>query len=316
MEYVTVIRLKHTIYVILTPLFKSVLKRLANLLCAHCSKQRNLFHKSKHSQLKQRRNKHTIVTMPSFQIQDSVAFITGTNKARGIGRAVIDALIENGARKVYATARNTSQLDDLVAKYNGKVVAVTLVVTDLDAIAALPETYPDVTLVVNNSGYFGGSNSVGDLEAAKNEFLVNYLAPLAIGKAFSSVFAKAKAVEGSDVKPTAFININSIASFVNFPIGGTYSASKAAAHSLTQAQRRDLSNTLVIGVYPGPIDTDMADGISMDKTPPSTVATEIVEALQKGTEDVFPDPTAVQLYEGWKADAKALEKQMAASASA
>jgi short-subunit dehydrogenase len=208
------------------------------------------------------------------------------------------------------------KIEDLVAKYNGKVVAVALDVTDLEAIAALPEAYPDVTLVINNSGYFGGSNSVGDVEVIKNELLVNYLAPMAIGKAFSTVFAKVAVVENSDTKPTAFININSIASFVNFPLGGTYSASKAAAHSLTQAQRRDLSNTLVIGVYPGPIDTDMADDIPMDKTPPSTVANEVVNALQKGIEDVFPDPTAVQMYEGWKADAKAMEQQVAGSASA
>jgi NADP-dependent 3-hydroxy acid dehydrogenase YdfG len=128
--------------------------------------------------------------MPSFQVQDSVAFVTGTNKARGIGRALVEALIENGAKKVYATARSTSQLDDLVAKHNGKVVAVALDVTDLQAIAALPEAYPDVTLIVNNSGYFGGTNSVGDVEAVKNEMLVNYLAPLAIGKAFADIFSK------------------------------------------------------------------------------------------------------------------------------
>jgi nucleotidyltransferase/DNA polymerase involved in DNA repair len=65
----------------------------------------NLQTHSKHSQNKQ----NTIATMPSFQIQDLVAFITGTNKVRGIGRALVEALIENGAKKIYATARNTSQ---------------------------------------------------------------------------------------------------------------------------------------------------------------------------------------------------------------
>lgn len=238
--------------------------------------------------------------MPSFQVKNSIAFVTGTNKARGIGHAVVDALIENGAAKVYATARNASQLDDLVAEHKGKVVAVALDVTDLDAIAALPGAYPDVTLVVNNSGYFGGITSIGDLEIAKNEMLVNYLAPMAIGKAFSSVFESKAMVKNSD-KPTALVNINSIGSYVNFALGATYAASKAAAHSLTQAQRRDLSNTLVIGVYPGPIDTDMGDELPMDKTPPTTVATRIIDALRNGKEDVFPDPTSVAMYEGWKA---------------
>jgi NAD(P)-dependent dehydrogenase (short-subunit alcohol dehydrogenase family) len=249
--------------------------------------------------------------MPSFKIQGSIAFVTGTNKPRGIGRAIVEALLSNGASKVYATARTTSQLDDLVAQHNGKVVAVPLDVTDLDAIAALSESYPDVTIIVNNSGYFSGSTSIGDLDAVKTEMLVNYIAPMAIGKSFASVFANAPSVE-EDVKPTALVNINSILSFISMPGGATYSASKAAAHSLTQAQRRDLPNSLVVGVYPGPIDTDMSDRIQMDKTPPSTVANVVMEALSNGTEDILPDPMSKKWYESWRADPKAMEMQMAA----
>jgi NAD(P)-dependent dehydrogenase (short-subunit alcohol dehydrogenase family) len=253
--------------------------------------------------------------MASFKIQDSVAFVTGTNKSNGIGRAVVEALLANGASKVYATAREASQLDDLVAQHDGKVVAVALDVTDLDAIASLSELYPDVTIVVNNAGYLGGASTIaGDLNGIKTEILVNYLAPLAIGRTFSEVFEKkAASLENDNVKPTALVNITSIAGLVNFPIAGTYSASKAAAHSLTQAQRRDFPNSLVVGVYPGPIDTAMAEGFDLEKTPPSAVAAAIIEALQNGTEDVFPDPTAVQLHEGWKNNAKALELHVAAS---
>jgi NAD(P)-dependent dehydrogenase (short-subunit alcohol dehydrogenase family) len=75
--------------------------------------------------------------MTSYTIKDSVAFVTGTNRKNGIGRAIVDSLIEHGAKKVYATARNVSQLDDLVAIHDGKVVAVALDVTDLDAVQAL-----------------------------------------------------------------------------------------------------------------------------------------------------------------------------------
>jgi hypothetical protein len=70
---------------------------------------------------------------------------------------------------------------------------------------------------------------------------------------------------------------------------------------------------LAIGVYPGPIDTDMADHLPMDKTSPSTVAQTIIAALFGGSEDyIFPDPMVAQLLsEDWKADANALEVQMA-----
>jgi NAD(P)-dependent dehydrogenase (short-subunit alcohol dehydrogenase family) len=249
--------------------------------------------------------------MLSFNIQSSVAFVTGTNKPNGIGRAIVEALLSHGATKVYATARDASQLQDLVAQHNGKVVAVALDVTDLKAIANLSIAYPDVTLVVNNAGYAAMTSSIQDVDRTLTEIQVNYIAPMAIGKSFAPVFANLKRAE-EEIKPSALVNINSIASFVNFPVAGTYSASKAAAHSLTQAQRRDLNNSLVIGVYPGPIDTAMAEDVPFDKVPPSVVADALIEALQQGTEDVFPDPMAQQLYEGYKADAKAVENSMAA----
>jgi NAD(P)-dependent dehydrogenase (short-subunit alcohol dehydrogenase family) len=246
--------------------------------------------------------------MPYFEIQDSVAFVTGTNKPNGIGRAIVNALLANGAKKVYATARDASQLEEIVASSEGRVIAVSLDVTDLDSIAKLADKYPDVNLVVNNAGYFSEKSTLDEIRYAQSEIAINYIAPLAIVQSFSPVLSKA-ATTADDVKGSAVVNVASIASFVNFPLGATYSASKAAAHSLTQGQRRDLSNSsLVIGVYPGPIETDMVARISMDKTPPSAVAKAVIEALKTGEEDVFPDPMALSLHEGWKTDAKALER--------
>eukprot|EP00522_Entomoneis_paludosa_P012631 CAMPEP_0172461730 /NCGR_PEP_ID=MMETSP1065-20121228/41563_1 /TAXON_ID=265537 /ORGANISM="Amphiprora paludosa, Strain CCMP125" /LENGTH=207 /DNA_ID=CAMNT_0013217153 /DNA_START=180 /DNA_END=799 /DNA_ORIENTATION=+ len=206
--------------------------------------------------------------MTSINFQNQVAFVTGTNKKNGIGRAIVHALLEQGAKKVYATARDASQLEDLVSEHQGKVVAVQLDVTDTEAIQKLPTLYPDVTMVVNNAGYFGQiENSLtNDMESVQREMQVNYIAPLAIVAAFAPLLQKQASGD------SAVVNIASIASLVNFPLGGTYSASKAAAHSLTQAQRRDLPESLVIGVYPGPIDTEMAAGIEMDKASPSDVA--------------------------------------------
>ena len=49
------------------------------------------------------------------------------------------------------------------------------------------------------------------------------------------------------------------------PLASTYSVSKAAVHSITQGMRGELANdnVLVMGVYPGPIDTDMAAGVEV-----------------------------------------------------
>jgi NAD(P)-dependent dehydrogenase (short-subunit alcohol dehydrogenase family) len=252
--------------------------------------------------------------MTSYNIKDSVAFVTGTNKRNGIGRAIVESLIEHGAKKVYATARNVSQLEDLVAAHNGKVVAVALDVTDLDAIQSLGAKYPDVTLVVNNAGLLAATSSLGDIGMVQKEIAINYIAPLSIVQSFAPSLNKTESTTSS--KASAIVNLNSIASLVNFPAAATYSASKAASHSLTQAQRRDLPNSLVIGVYPGPIDTDMAENMPFEKESPSAVAEAIIDALKNGTEDIYPDAMARQLRDGWKTDAKALEIQMTQSVTA
>ena len=249
------------------------------------------------------------MTGQSVTLENQVAFVTGTNKKNGIGRAIVHALLKEGVKKVYATARDTKELEDLVAEESGNVVPVALDVTNLSSINKLPEQYPDVTLVINNAGYLsGGSGSSLENEIAKvqQEMRVNYLAPWAIVSSFAPLLKAST--------ESAVVNINSIASLVNFPVAGTYSASKAAAHSLTQAQRRDLPNSLVVGVYPGPIDTAMAEELPFDKTPPSAVAEAVIAALKKGEEDVFPDGMANHLFDNWKTDAKTGEREMAKSA--
>ncbi|MCR9244632.1 MAG: SDR family oxidoreductase [bacterium] len=243
--------------------------------------------------------------MTKFQASEAIAFVTGTNKPQGIGRAIVDALLAAGARKVYATARDKAQLQELADSSGGRVVAVELDVTDPVAIQNAAAAAPDVTLLVNNSGYFGAATTLENLDGARAEMAVNYFGPMQLTAAFAPVLAQNG---GGQV-----VNTLSIASHVNFALGSTYSASKAAAHSLTVAQRRELAGqgTTVIGVYPGPIDTAMAEEFDMDKASPATVGDATLIALQSGTEDVFPDEMAQGLYAQWRADPKAVEQAMA-----
>ena len=87
------------------------------------------------------------------------------------------------------------------------------------------------------------------------------------------------------------VNIISVIGLVNMPSIGTYCASKAALHSLTQGLRGVLAGqkTTVIGVYPGPVDTRMTDGLEMPKARPEAVALEILEGMKNGTEDNSPN---------------------------
>jgi NAD(P)-dependent dehydrogenase (short-subunit alcohol dehydrogenase family) len=102
------------------------------------------------------------------------------------------------------------------------------------------------------------------------------------------------------------------------PLFPTYSASKAALHSLTQAARTLLGpqGTSVFGVYPGPVDTDMARELAPPKTLPSDVAFAILEGIEAGQEDIFPDPFAVEFGRQFESSPKTAERQFAAMAVA
>src|SRR3954467_7130429 len=83
-----------------------------------------------------------------------VWFITGTSK--GFGRVWAEAALERGDQ-VAATARDTTTLDDLVARYGGNVLPIGLDVTDKRAVdlavAAAADRFGRLDVVVNNAGY-------------------------------------------------------------------------------------------------------------------------------------------------------------------
>ncbi len=88
-------------------------------------------------------------------------------------------------------------------------------------------------------------------------------------------------------------------------------ASKAALRSLTQATRATLGpqGTNVAAVYPGPIDTDMAKSLEMEKASPASAANAILDGIEAGQEEIFPDPLSRQLGNLFFRDPKELERQ-------
>jgi len=246
----------------------------------------------------------------SYPIKGKTALVTGAN--RGIGEAIVDALIKAGASKVYAAARNTKDLAPLTARHGTRVVALQLDVTQSAQITAAAQVAPDVQLLVNNAGYAGHSGGAFTdaqwLVEGRKEMEVNYFGAFALSQAFAPVLGK----NGGG----AIVNIASVASLVNFALFASYSASKAAVHSLTQATRALLKKqgTLVFGVYPGPIDTRMAADVPFEKTSPAEAAQAIVAGIEAGQEEIFPDPMSIGMGTAWLSGPKELERQVAAMA--
>lgn len=240
----------------------------------------------------------------STKIQNSVALVTGSN--RGIGRALVAELVRRGARKVYAAARNVESLQPLVEELGESVVPVALDVTVPEQVAAAAALAADASLVINNAGALGGSDLfTGDLSGARLEFEVNYWGVLHVTRAFAPVLKS----NGGGV----LVNVSSVAGLSNFPAIPSYSDSKAASHSLTSGSRLLLAGqgTRVMGVYPGPVDTEMAKGIEMEKATPASVAAAILDGVESGAEDVFPDPFAENYAAPYEAGQKLLERRIA-----
>jgi NAD(P)-dependent dehydrogenase (short-subunit alcohol dehydrogenase family) len=230
-----------------------------------------------------------------MEIQGTTVLVTGAN--RGLGRQLVAALLERGAAKVYAAARTPSRSDD------ARVVAIELDLTRPDTIAAAARAASDATIVINNAGTAAFAGPLdADPAALRGEMAVNYDGTFEVVRTFVPVLER----NGGG----AIVNVLSLLSLASTPPMAGYSASKAAAHSLTQALRPVLreKGISVHGVYPAGIDTDMLTGVDAPKTPPRQVAEGLLDGLAADQEDIFPDPNAQAMTSTWWSDPKAFER--------
>lgn len=240
-----------------------------------------------------------------MKIKNSRILVTGAS--RGIGAALVKKLLDAGAAKIYATARDAASLKPIVALDPERVVALSLDVTNEASVEKLKGTVPELDLVINNAGAleFGSILEVSP-EVLAQQFATNFHGPLLVAKALVPALEKSGA--------GAIVNVLTLLSMVSAPGMSAYNASKAAAWSMTQSLRASLAprGVTVHGVFPGAVDTDMLAGVEIDKTSPQHVAASIVAGLEAGQEDIFPDPMSTAVYASWKQDHKAVERQFAA----
>ncbi len=237
-----------------------------------------------------------------MDIRKKTVLITGAN--RGIGAALVRAFLKHGAGKVYAGARNPAQLPDF---NDARVVPLELDVTKPSQVEAAAAKASDVDILINNAGAMKAAGiftaSASDMAA---DMEVNFYGTVRMMQAFVPVLEK----RGQGL----IANVASVVSLASVPAIAGYSASKAALFSATQAARTELraKNIKVTGIFPGPIDTDLAKNLTLDKATPDHAAEEIVTGILGDQEDIYPDPTAKQVSGLWGANPKGLEQYFAA----
>lgn len=232
-----------------------------------------------------------------MNIENKTVLITGAN--RGIGQALVDEALRRGAKKIYAGTRRPLQHTDV------RVAPLMLDVTSGEHIQGVAGQVESLDVLINNAG-IALYDDLSSVETLERQLAVNLFGPLNMIRAFLPMLKRSKG---------AIVNNLSMVALAPLPIIPAYSISKAAAFNMTQSLRALLAGegVTVHAVVLGPIDTDMNRGFDIPKASPESAAKLIFDGLQKGEEDIFPDPASLSIAEAWRAGAaKSLEREFAA----
>src|SRR4029079_13135749 len=185
------------------------------------------------------------------EISGKVVLLSGASggKGRELGRG----FLESGVPEIVASSGKPIAVSD------ARVRPHALDVTDGASVAAAAATFAErIDIMVNCAGANANSRILltPALHALREEMEVNYFGLLNMVRAFAPSMQRRR--QGT------IVNMLSMASLVNVPRMATYSASKAAAFSLTQAIRAELKpyGIHVCGMLPSATDTAMTAHLS------------------------------------------------------
>jgi NAD(P)-dependent dehydrogenase (short-subunit alcohol dehydrogenase family) len=234
-----------------------------------------------------------------------------------VGQALVKAMVKAGADIVWVGHaepwKKLPGFDDITA-----MKEVTLVPLDLTNERSVSELAGEiggkVDIVVNNAEVHRsfGIGSRRGTDVARAEMDINYFGLLRLAQGFGPAL-RARSADGV-THAAAWVNVLSVYALSNYPPHGTFSASKAAALSLSQCLRAEMrpAGIRVVNVFPGPIDDEWNQNLPPPKLLPSALANAVVKALKEGIEDVYPGEVAQEWLERWRDNPKVLERELAA----
>jgi D-sorbitol dehydrogenase (acceptor) len=217
------------------------------------------------------------------RLECKVALVTGG--ARGIGRAICEAYVAEGA-KVAVADRLAHEAAETARALGPNAMAVTMDVTDLDSIAAgvkaVEDAWGGIDILVNNAGIFNmASIDKVTLADYRRQYDVN------VG---GTIFAAQAVVPGMRKRGGGtIINFSSQAGRRGEPNITIYCSTKAAVISVTQSLALELARDKirVNAIAPGVIDTPMWDVVdaqfaAYEKKPLGQKKREVGEAVPLG----------------------------------
>lgn len=238
-----------------------------------------------------------------------------TDGRTAVGQAAVRALVAAGADLVWV---------GYVEPWKGSVEftalqalpQVTLLPLDLRHCESVKKVAADIggrlDILINTAEVHrahGIASQSGD-EAARSEMDVNYFGLLRLAQEFGPAM-RSRGADGR-ANAVAWVNLLSVYALSNFPPHGTFSASKAAALSLSQCLRAEMrgAGVRVVNVFPGPIDDEWSEMLPPPKLTADALARALVNALQNGIEDVYPGDVAQEWLAKWRESPKILEKEL------
>jgi NAD(P)-dependent dehydrogenase (short-subunit alcohol dehydrogenase family) len=229
-------------------------------------------------------------------IANCTVLVTGAN--RGIGRALVEEALARGAGRVYACTRRPMVHPD------GRVTSLVFDLTDPAQIRVAAGKVESLDVLINNAG-IALPDDLSDPSAIERHLAVNLFGSYAVTQAFLPLLTRSQG---------AIVNVLSTGALAAIPVIPAYSISKAAAFSMSQSLRALLAGqgVRVHAVMTGPTDTDMSRGLDVPKASPESVARAILDGVERGEEETFPDPMSASLEQDWNSGAvKAMERQNA-----
>ena len=181
-------------------------------------------------------------------------FITGCST--GFGRELAEQVLARGERAVL-TARKPGQLQDIAAKYPETSLALSLDVTDEQAIRQAVEDarahFGRIDVLVNNAGYgYFSAIEEGEDEEIRRQFETNVFGLISLTR---HVLPEMRQRRGGHI-----VNVSSVGGLMAFPATGYYHATKWAVEGFSESLAKEVGplGVKVIIVEPGRFRTDWA----------------------------------------------------------